>query len=138
MVLRKTLVDKVPLFDSADIHFTHDLILELDLHVYVAGDWIVREGDPGNSMFFISSGAVEVLDHDDEKAVAQMGPGDFFGEMSLLHREPRSATVRAKEYSIIYSLDQRTFRRLLSRYPEFEEHIKEVVEEREKEIEARK
>ena len=61
------------------------------------GDVIVEEGEPGTEMFIVQEGAVEVVRSlpDEPMLLATLGRGEFFGEMSLLESEPRSATVRA-------------------------------------------
>jgi CRP-like cAMP-binding protein/Zn-dependent protease len=74
---------------------------------YSAGDDIVTQGDPGDRFYVIIDGRVEVLRLDDdgsETKVAELGVGDYFGEMALLHREPRSATVRALSPVEAYTL----------------------------------
>jgi CRP/FNR family cyclic AMP-dependent transcriptional regulator len=62
------------------------------------GEIVVREGDLSREMFVIQRGSVEVTKLTDagEVALATLGRGNFFGEMSLLDSQPRSATVRAK------------------------------------------
>ena len=59
---------------------------------------IVREGDPGDSLFIVESGLVEVFLHSatgETTVLTRLGPGEAFGEMSVLTGEPRSAGVRA-------------------------------------------
>lgn len=63
-----------------------------------AGDTIFREGEDANAMFVVMNGEVEVLKRGKrgvEARVALLGPGDWFGEMSIVDIQPRSATVRA-------------------------------------------
>jgi CRP-like cAMP-binding protein len=65
---------------------------------FLAGDVIVRRGDAADEMFVIRSGEVEILrgsTDDDDRVVARLGPGDFFGEMSLLESLPRDADAFA-------------------------------------------
>ena len=66
---------------------------------YLAGDVIIREGDVGAEAFIISSGVCDVFKGDPEgtrQFIRSMGPGDTFGELSVLTRKPRSATVVAQ------------------------------------------
>jgi CRP-like cAMP-binding protein len=63
------------------------------------GQVFLREGDAGEEMFFVRRGSVVVskaVTGPVEQVLARMGPGDFFGEMSLFDREPRSATIQAE------------------------------------------
>jgi len=63
------------------------------------GQVLLREGDPGEEMFVVRRGTVVVskaVTGPMEQVLARMGPGDFFGEMSLFDREPRSATIQAE------------------------------------------
>ena len=84
--------------------------------VYRDGDTIVREGDPGNSMYVIQDGKVEVVRSLNGKAVrlAVLGQGDFFGEISLFRNEKRSATVRAMGDVRVITVERRIFLRRLN------------------------
>lgn len=64
---------------------------------YARGQVIVEEGELGDSLYVLVSGEVEVLRRDgsEDKALARLEPPEFFGEMALIDREQRSATVRA-------------------------------------------
>ncbi len=79
--------------------------------VYHDGEVIVRQGESGDCMFVVQAGQVEVLHERDDEPVrlAVRGEGDFFGEMSLVEREVRSATVRALGKARILTIDKRTF-----------------------------
>lgn len=61
------------------------------------GETVFTEGDAGDSLFMILSGRVEVLKRfgAEPRVVRRLGPGEYFGEMALLGRHPRSATTRA-------------------------------------------
>lgn len=85
--------------------------------VFAAGEVIVREGEPVDDRslcYLIRQGTVEVFrrrpDGSDEK-VAELGPGQCFGEVALLLDRPRNATVRAKERVEAYTLRRDIFRR---------------------------
>jgi CRP/FNR family transcriptional regulator, cyclic AMP receptor protein len=75
--------------------------------VFAAGEIIVREGEPGERMFFVCDGRVTVVkDFDSEHPVslAEFGPGDYFGEMSLVESVTRCATVIAEEDTRVFTL----------------------------------
>ena len=79
-------------------------------HLYQDGDVIFHKGDQGNSMFLIQKGSVEIiLDEAEDSAINTLSDGEFFGEMSLFTREPRSATVRSKGESYILTIDESAF-----------------------------
>jgi len=72
-----------------------------------AGDVVVREGDTGDDFFMVDSGELVVTQQGHE--VRRLGPGDFFGEVALLHSIPRTATVVALTPGSLYSLDHEHF-----------------------------
>jgi CRP-like cAMP-binding protein len=80
-----------------------------------AGDALCTEGEPGHEFFVIVDGeaAVERSGH----AVAKLASGDFFGELALLDRGPRSATVRALTDMHLYVLPERSFAGVLTELP---------------------
>lgn len=77
-----------------------------------AGETIVIKGDAGNCMYIIYEGKVRVFDG--EHTFAQLENRDFFGELSLLDAQPRSASVSALEDTFLLRLDQHTFFEILS------------------------
>ena len=84
----------------------------LDTRVYPPGEVIFREGDEGHEVFIIQSGLVEIAKTDEsggKTTLAFLGEGNLFGEMSLVDREPRSATVTALEETACYILPEQRF-----------------------------
>lgn len=82
------------------------------LQVFGKGEALVEQGEEGDSFFVLLEGSVEVLVRDEEGRevkVATLAPFDYFGEMSLLTGEPRSATVRALEDCVVAVVDRRAF-----------------------------
>jgi CRP/FNR family transcriptional regulator, cyclic AMP receptor protein len=76
-----------------------------------AGSIVVAEGEPGNSMYVIHSGELVVSKLRESGQVIRMtalGPGDFFGEMTLIEMQNRSATVVAESPSVLYELTTRS------------------------------
>ncbi|MGZ4814439.1 MAG: ATPase, T2SS/T4P/T4SS family [Terriglobales bacterium] len=95
---------------------------------------IVREGQPGNSMFFITSGLVEVRKKDPNTGIdfllSEMGPGQNFGEMSLLTGKPRTATVTAIQPTTCAVLEQPDFQNVLMQYPKIGLALTQILAER--------
>ena len=86
---------------------------------YLPGDVIVRQGDRGDRFYIIVDGRVDVIRETAGEAslLATLGPGDVFGEMALLNRTPRSATVRALTAVETYTLSDTDFGELLRHRP---------------------
>ena len=70
LFLRKPLISKVPLFREATHDFHQEVVHHLKIHVYMPGDEVVKQGDRGDSMFFISKGNVAILDDDERDTLA--------------------------------------------------------------------
>ncbi len=121
------LVDRFPLFSGLTPEQREVLVLHFTPRTAVPGERIIRSGDKADSVYFISSGQVEV-------SVAgkriKLGPGDFFGEMALISGLPRSADVTALDYSKFATLNRRDFRRFLSRYPDIRDEIAALATQR--------
>jgi voltage-gated potassium channel len=62
-----------------------------------------------------------------------LGIGAYFGEIALIDSAPRNATIRAREYCDLYSLDKESFDEVIKEYPEFYEKIKEMAKKRREE-----
>lgn len=86
---------------------------------FADGEPIVREGEPGDCMFVIQAGEVEVVKTLDgaETRLGTMSAGDFFGEMSLFQKMPRAATVRAVGEARVLTIDKRTLLRRIQEDP---------------------
>jgi small-conductance mechanosensitive channel/CRP-like cAMP-binding protein len=101
--------------------------------VFGGGETILRAGEPGDSLYVLRSGTVSVRLCADglEREVAQLGPGDFFGEMSLLTGAPRRATVVAKGDAECYVIDRAAFQEILRRNGRLADQIGKLLSERE-------
>lgn len=117
----RMLMDRVPVFAGLksvvldDIH-GHGRVVSVD-----PGEWIVHEGTPGNEMFIIETGSVEVVMHPGqplETHVALLRAGDFFGEMSLIECMPRAASVRCVEAGVLLGLKCGELHHLFHRWPD--------------------
>ncbi|MFM1922121.1 MAG: hypothetical protein RLZZ303_3755 [Candidatus Hydrogenedentota bacterium] len=77
------------------------------------GETIFHKGTVGSQMYVVLGGKVGVFDGN--KQLAELRTGDMFGEMALVNREPRSATVIAMEESKVFVLSEHTFQQLLTK-----------------------
>jgi Na+:H+ antiporter len=93
----------------------------------VPDEVVIRKGDRGDAVFFISSGAVEVVL---DRSRVRLGSGELFGEMALLSGRPRQADVVALGYCRVLVLGAGDFRRFLHQYPQVRKEIDRLAEER--------
>jgi CRP-like cAMP-binding protein len=82
--------------------------------VVPAGQLIFSEGDFGDALFVIADGSVRIILGD--RTLATLGKANYFGEMSLLDGEPRSAGARAEVDSLLLRIEQKNFHNILSRH----------------------
>jgi CRP/FNR family cyclic AMP-dependent transcriptional regulator len=83
---------------------------------FQAGETIFTQGSPGDYFFYIASGMVRVwltLEDGGARELAELGPGQFFGELALLDKEPRTAGVEAVENCEVWKLEREQFLNLL-------------------------
>jgi flavin-dependent dehydrogenase len=104
--------------------------------IYNSGEIIVRQGDVGECMYFIQSGKVEVIRESDGKDVklAELGQGEFFGEMALFEKGVRSATVRPLGEVRVLSVDKRLFLRKIHEDPALAFRIMQKMSRRIREL----
>lgn len=109
------LVAKVPFFTRMQAGQIAEIASLLKVYRAVRGEVLMREGDLGETMYFIVNGQVEVRGHNG--ASFALKPGDFFGEIALLERCPRTATVRAMTRCQLLILDAHEFHKFAAAYP---------------------
>jgi CRP-like cAMP-binding protein len=129
------LIRGVPLFAAADDRFLERLAGEFMERTFKAGETIVEEGESGRTFIVIESGRVTVTVHGQE--VGRLGPGDAFGEMALIDKSSRTATVRADTNVHCYQLPVWSFRPLVESHPEIVWALLETVAQRVRDAEAR-
>src|SRR5271170_883293 len=121
------LVAKVPFFNNVGASVIADVASLLRARDYPARAVIMRQGEPGDCMYFIASGEVGVRLR---PAVVRLGAGAFVGEIALLTGEPRNATVVASQPCTMLTLDVVDFRQLLGRQPDLARVVSEEAERR--------
>lgn len=96
---------------------TEDEIINQYGKKYAPGDYIFKEGDIGEVMFIIHKGKVNITKRTDEgeKVLVTLASGDFFGEMAIIDKAPRSASAIAAEETICIVLDEELFEQQMQR-----------------------
>jgi len=120
---RERLLAGVDLFAMLGHDERRAIAAEMTSRVYGNSEAIVRQGEPGQSMFIVGSGQVAVVLEPDKRHVATIDRGGYFGEMSLLTGEPRSATVVARGDALVIEIDAELFRKLAVTHPHAIEQI---------------
>lgn len=128
-VINRSVLERVPLFAGCDAIFLNTLAMALKADVCAPGDTIIRQGETGEDMYFVSRGQVEVVDKTG-KVVATLGEGAFFGEIALLLSQPRTATVRAVTNCDLFILQKGDFQRVLADNPRFATAVQEAARTR--------
>ena len=107
----------VDLFATLSPELRSQIARAAPMAVYGSGETIVRQGEEGQSMFLVMSGSVSVVLEPSRDEVARIDRGGYFGEMSLLTGEPRSATVVAVGDVVTVEIGADLFRRLATVHP---------------------
>ena len=125
-------LNRIPIFNPLSDEEIEQLANASTSRVYAPGEAIVRAGQVGNSMFVIINGSVKVqiTENDYQKTVNTLAEEDFFGEMSLLTGEPRSASVIAIVETEVLRIDKNGLKPILEANPQLVSIISELIEER--------
>ncbi len=133
-------------------HLSDPELFELGAHLhhlsFAPGEFIIRQGDEGDSMYFVTAGQVAITigsdrvessissEHQVGEQVARMDPGDFFGEASLLTGDVRAANAVALSGVDCYKLDKSGLHGVIARRPELAEDMSVVLAHRQMELSA--
>ncbi len=138
-VLARSL-DTIPLFSGIPREELVSVLTAVRPRKVSAGEVVVREGEPGDTLYLIVQGTLRVSTKGlggEEVALAALGAGDFFGEVALLTGRARTATVSALTEADLLVLDRSTVDLLRARHPEIEVSLKEFHRRRaERTVEA--
>jgi small-conductance mechanosensitive channel/CRP-like cAMP-binding protein len=125
-------LSRVDVFRALDAEKIDRLARRMRMIIYGPGEVVLRQGDPGDSLYVVRSGsvAVQLGAHGARKEVATLSAGQFFGEMSLMTGESRSATVVAKSDCECYIVDKEAFQEILDERPELAGVISDILSRR--------
>jgi small-conductance mechanosensitive channel/CRP-like cAMP-binding protein len=125
-------LSRVDVFRALDGEKIDRLARRMRMIIYGPGEVVLRQGDPGDSLYVVRSGsvAVQLGAQGARRDVATLSAGQFFGEMSLMTGESRSATVVAKSDCECYIVDKEAFQEILDERPELAGIISDILSRR--------
>lgn len=126
------LISKSSLFEKLDDTGRKRLLESGVLETYTPGAVLMKEGEPGDSFYFLKTGAVEVttMKGAEKIKLADLGAGDFFGEVSVITAQPRTATVTALSPVVAIKFQRRKISRVLMDYPDVTKLLNAKIEDR--------
>ena len=126
-------IRNIPFFSGLSRQDLAHLAGKLEEEKFSSGQAIVKQGESGDALYVVRSGAVEVILESDEvgaESLAMLNANECFGEMALFTGQKRSATVRAFVDSLILKLSQENWQELLKKYPSIGLHFCKVLSRR--------
>jgi CRP-like cAMP-binding protein len=110
--------------------------MALKPQTFAPDGYIAREGEVGKEIYFISRGKVEITTNEGQNSHGTLEGGDYFGDLSLILREKRTASVRALTYCEIFILIRTDFNRIKDEYPEFRDVLTKMSSEKTDKVSA--
>lgn len=142
LAARRRAIGHVPLFDVLSDAARDALAARSQTRIYASGETIVRQGDVGDELFVVVRGEVAVvLEQEKDHSlveVARLDAGKFFGEMSLLTGEARTATVRVVHEAELVVVGHEAVKAVLDAHPEVAEKLSAVLAERQLQLEEQR
>ncbi|MGI6656429.1 MAG: cyclic nucleotide-binding domain-containing protein [Desulfobulbus sp.] len=120
---------QMELFEPLSDSNLYELSRQLEVKHYPANKVILNQGDPGTRLYIILSGRVAVVGAN-HKVLAEMGPGDIFGEMSLLSGESVATSIYSRDRSVLATLSSKNFKHILARFPVLQVYLYRLLVER--------
>jgi CRP-like cAMP-binding protein len=130
MAIQPNELDNVPLFQTLPDDVRQKFATWVSEVSVPEGKQLAEEGEYAYDLFIIKDGNAEVVQ--EGKTVAELGPGEFFGEMGVLEKAKRNATVVAKTPMTLLTLSSWDVTRLESKSPEAMKQLEDAIEQRRK------
>ncbi len=130
---KKLLLQRTEIFNllgQTDISILSENMAE---HTFNSGDYIVQKGSDGTSLFIVAEGLVDIMaldTNENEKQITSIEPGNYFGEMSLLTGQVRTASAQTRCETLCFEIDKKDLMPILTKKPELLEKISELMAER--------
>ncbi|HUP01094.1 MAG TPA: mechanosensitive ion channel family protein [Gemmatimonadota bacterium] len=128
---------RVDLFDPLSESEARALAARARVEMYFGGETVLRQGEPGDSLYIIEDGLVEVVVSQNGRSerLAHLGPSAFFGEMALMTGAERKATVVTVKPTHFFVIDREALRGTLESNPRLAERISETLAQRQQQLE---
>ncbi|KAI9245637.1 hypothetical protein BY458DRAFT_528611 [Sporodiniella umbellata] len=127
----RQLLHKIPYFQGCPEDFLHLVSLKIEPRHYAPNATIINQGEYGNELIFIISGTVQftkIHDVDHAVPITRLGPGDYFGDISVLLNTPRATDAKAVTMLELYILKKTDFMEVIHCFPDLMEHFKSMAE----------
>lgn len=131
---------KVDLFRDLDVRALTAIATIAEERSVEPGEFLFREGDQGDSMFFVVAGTVAVLKDGPEGTtveLAEIGPPEVLGEMALFEDEPRSATLCTRQETTLLVISRDGFQEIMHEYPQVGASASRILSQRLRRVEER-
>jgi voltage-gated potassium channel len=115
--LTKDFLTNIPLFKYSSEALQNELLLSLKHQTYPPNCFVIREGETGNEIFFIADGDLKIVPQNG-KNYKDFSSGDYFGEMSLILNEKRTASIVTLTFCNLFCLHKEDYVRIKEEYPE--------------------
>ena len=132
-IKNKVLLEKVPIFMSLSNEEIENVAINSERIHFNKDQYIIKQNDEGDSLFIIADGVVSVtVDNDkgEKVTVSKLGVGDFFGEMSLMTGEPRTANIVAEIPCVVLKVYKDTIKNIFSKNPEIYDYVSNILAKR--------
>ena len=125
----QNLFRRFPAFARLPAGATGVVMTQLQVVNVEPGELVVRQGDPPGPLYLVEEGHVRVFRQEGgrRRYLQRLGPGDFFGEMSVFRNQPRAASVEAVSPTRLLALSDQTYRQLLRDVPGFQAQMEEQI-----------
>ena len=135
LYLKRRLIESVPFFRTCSVAEILTVVQSLRPRIMMPKDYIIRQGDAGDEMYFIVRGSANVVvskPGQPDIVVVTLRQGMFFGESALMEGEiaVRNASVRSEGFSELMSLSRADFREMTIQFPHFKEFVQKLARER--------
>ena len=137
-IKNKVLLKKVPIFMSMNGEELELLAESCKRLHFNQGDAIINQNDPGDSLYVIADGVVSVqldLKNGDRKTVSRLGVGDFFGEMSLMTGEPRTAHIITESPTVVINVEKDVIKKIFTNNAHFFDTVSAILAKRKVDLE---